>query len=60
MKRIISHAQHGSSSHLSGYTCRNWHLSHQGWLPGFIGPVPPPLLIRVHAYEILIIAYQLD
>jgi len=27
----------------------NWHLvqlrSH--WLPGFIGPVPPPLLIRV-------------
>ena len=38
------------NSNGSSLVCRRiWHLSISARLPGFIGPFPPPLLIRLYA-----------
>jgi len=35
-------------SYQAAFRCRSWHhASNSGRLPGFIGPFPPPLWIRV-------------
>ena len=44
----------------SSFVCRRiWHLFLSDRLPGFIGPFPPPLLIRLYAiFEVIIHAFS--
>ena len=54
-----------SSSRTRAASCRNWHLparrsvGRERGLPGFVGPVPPPLLIRARESSVVGAAFRL-